>query len=68
MAGESLPFQFLAPTRGDYYGFVLEPAPEARLDADVVIQIRPTSLVLRFLVSPIVLGYNQNGALTHYQA
>ncbi|MDP4546267.1 hypothetical protein [Marinobacter sp. MDS2] len=66
-AGESLPFRFLAPTSGDHYGFVLEPAPDAAIDADVVIQIRPTSVVLRFLVDPIILGYNQNGALTHYQ-
>ncbi|WP_323750925.1 hypothetical protein [Marinobacter sp.] len=66
-AGESLSFQFLAPTRGDHYGFVLEPAPAAKMDADVVVQIRPTSLVLRFLVDPIILGYNQSGALTHYQ-
>ncbi|MFV8570988.1 hypothetical protein ACNQ6O_07235 [Marinobacter sp. SBS5] len=66
-AGKSLSFQFLAPTRGDHYGFVLEPAPAAKMDADVVVQIRPTSLVLRFLVDPIILGYNQRGALTHYQ-
>ncbi|MBJ6137825.1 hypothetical protein [Marinobacter litoralis] len=66
-AGESISFRFLAPTRGDHYGFVLEPAPTAEIDADVVIQIRPTSLVLRFLVDPIILGYNENGALTHYQ-
>ena len=66
-AGESLPFRFLAPTRGDHYGFVLEPAPNTNIDADVVVQIRPTSLVLRFLVDPIILGYNRKGALTHYQ-
>ena len=67
IAGESLPFRFLAPTRGDHYGFVLEPAPKEKINADVVVQIRPTSLVLRFLVDPIVLGYNRQGALTHYQ-
>ncbi|RMJ06270.1 hypothetical protein DOQ08_00956 [Marinobacter litoralis] len=66
-AGKSIPFRFLAPTRGDHYGFVLEPAPNTMIDADVAVQIRPTSLVLRFLVDPIILGYNQNGALTHYQ-
>lgn len=64
--GESLKFRFLAPTRGDHYGFVLEPAPD-QLNADIVVQIRPTSLVLRMLVDPIVLGYNRKGALTHYQ-
>ncbi len=67
IAGESLPFRFLAPTRGDHYGFVLEPAPKEKIDADVVVQIRPTSLVLRFLVDPIILGYNRKGALTHYR-
>ncbi|WP_303289579.1 hypothetical protein [Marinobacter sp. SS5-14b] len=66
-AGESVEFRFLAPTRGDHYGFVLEPAPKSKLNADIVVQIRPTSLVLRFLVDPIILGYNQNGALTHYK-
>ncbi len=29
-------------------------------------QIRPTSLVLRFLVDPTVLGYSSDGALTDY--
>ncbi len=67
IAGESLPFRFLAPTRGDHYGFVLEPAPKENINAEVVVQIRPTSLVLRFLVDPIILGYNRQGALTHYQ-
>jgi len=67
VAGESLPFQFLAPTRGDHYGFVLEPVGVSDVDAEVLIQIRPTSLVLRFLVDPIILGYNRNGALTHYK-
>lgn len=37
-----------------------------RIRADHLIQIRPTSLFLRLLVEPILLGYNQQGALTHY--
>jgi len=65
-SGQSVEFDFLAPTRGDYYGFVLEPGPKNRVDADIVVQIRPTSLMLRVLVDPIVLGYNRQGALTHY--
>lgn len=64
--GESVEFRFLAPTRGDHYGFVLEPATSVKVDADVTVQIRPTSLVLRFLVDPIVLGYSSDGALTDY--
>ncbi|MFT5988396.1 MAG: hypothetical protein ACI912_001901 [Marinobacter psychrophilus] len=68
--GGSVNFEFLAPTRGSYYGFVLEPANSKsdndRIRADHLIQIRPTSLFLRLIVEPILLGYNQQGALTHY--
>lgn len=64
--GESVEFRFLGPTRGEHYGFVLEPTSNNQLNSDVVLRIRPTSLVLRFLVDPIVLGYNKEGALTEY--
>ena len=64
--GESVEFRFLGPTRGEHYGFVLEPTRNNQLNSDVVLRIRPTSLVLRFLVDPIVLGYNKEGALTEY--
>lgn len=64
--GESVEFRFLAPTRGEHYGFVLEPTSNSQIRSDVVVRIRPTSLVLRFLVEPIVLGYNREGALTEY--
>ena len=68
--GGSVNFEFLAPTRGSYYSFVMEPADNsrdsARIRADHLIQIRPTSLFLRLMVEPILLGYNQQGALTHY--
>ena len=68
--GGSVNFEFLAPTRGSYYGFVMEPTDNKsdsdRIRADHLIQIRPTSLFLRLLVEPILLGYNQQGALTHY--
>jgi hypothetical protein len=68
--GGSVNFEFLAPTRGSSYGFVMEPADNSfdsgRIRADHLIQIRPTSLFLRLVVDPIVLGYNQQGALTHY--
>lgn len=66
VAGESITFRFLAPTRGDHYGFVLEPANSDQIDADVTIQIRPTSVLLRLLVDPILLGYRADGALTDY--
>ncbi|PSF12235.1 hypothetical protein C7H09_04280 [Marinobacter fuscus] len=65
-AGESLSFQFLAPTRGEHYEFTLEPISTGRLDADLEVQIRPAGLLLRFLVDPILLGYRADGALTHY--
>jgi len=68
--GGSVNFEFLAPTRGSYYSFVMEPvdnkASSDRIRADHLIQIRPTSLFLRLVVEPILLGYNQQGALTHY--
>lgn len=66
LAGESVEFRFLGPTRGEHYGFVLESAENDRVDADHVVQIRPTSMVLRFLVNPIVLGYSDSGALSDY--
>lgn len=64
--GESVEFRFLGPTRGEHYAFVLEPADSTEVTADHVFQIRPTGMVLRFLVDPIVLGYDSNGALTDY--
>lgn len=64
--GDTVEFRFLAPTRGEHYGFVLEPTSSDQVNADVVVRIRPTSFVLRFLVDPIVLGYNREGALTDY--
>lgn len=65
-SGGSVDFRFLAPTRGKHYEFVLEPVQNSRVEADYTLQIRPTGVVLRFLVDPIILGYNSNGALTDY--
>lgn len=59
-------FRFLAPTRGTNYAFVLEPEDDPKLAADHVVQIRPDSMVLNFLMDPIILGYNDKGALTLY--
>lgn len=64
--GESVRFRFLAPTRGTDYAFILEPAENTSLDTEYLVQIRPDSLVLNLLVDPIVLGYNQQGALVAY--
>lgn len=64
--GKSVDFEFLAPTRGEHYRFVLEPASAARIKADVTLRIRPTGLVTRLLVDPILLGYSARGELTDY--
>lgn len=64
--GESVRFNMVAPTRGDYYGFVLESASDSRIDAEHLVRIRPSSTLMRFLVDPILLGYNDDGLLTDY--
>lgn len=64
--GESIKFEFLAPTRGEHYSFVLEPASEPNIKADVTLRIRPTGLLTKLLVDPITLGYSRDGALTDY--
>ena len=66
VGGQSVKFRFLAPTRGTDYAFVLEPAQSQVVNADHVVQIRPDSVLLKFLVDPIILGYNTKGALTAY--
>lgn len=64
--GQSVGFDMLAPTRGESYGFTLEPADDDRIDARHLVRIRPASTLMRFLVDPILLGYNADGLLTHY--
>lgn len=64
--GESVKFDMVAPTRGDYYGFILEPADDSRIDAEHLVRIQPSSTLLGFLVDPILLGYNADGLLTDY--
>ena len=64
--GDSVNFRFLGPTRGEHYGFVAEPVTNREIDAHLVVKLRPTSMLLRVLVDPIVLGYNREGALTDY--
>ncbi|SNC74500.1 hypothetical protein SAMN04487881_2401 [Marinobacter sp. es.048] len=66
VAGDPVEFRFLGPTRGEHYGFVMEQVENERVNADHVVQIRPTGVVLRFLVDPIVLGYDDSGALSDY--
>jgi hypothetical protein len=64
--GESVQFEMVAPTRGNYYGFVLEPHSDTRIDAAHTFRIRPSSMVIGWLVDPILLGYNAQGLLTDY--
>lgn len=66
-AGKTVSFRFLAPTRGDYYGFDLVPENVEGINAALEVAIKPTSTVLSFLVDPIHLGYNDRGALTDYR-
>ncbi|KPQ01495.1 hypothetical protein [Marinobacter sp. HL-58] len=65
-SGERVEFDFLAPTRGKAYGFVLEPADDDRIDAAHKVRIKPSGTILGFLVDPILLGYNDEGLLTDY--
>lgn len=64
--GESVKFNMVAPTRGDDYGFILEPTSDSRIDAEHLVRIRPSGMLVRFLVDPILLGYNDDGLLTDY--
>lgn len=64
--GEAVPFVVLAPTRGESFDFVAEPAPDPLEGADHSFRIRPRSMVMRLLVDPIRLGYRDDGFLTHY--
>lgn len=64
--GESIRFDMVAPTRGDYYGFILEAADDSRISTKHQLRIRPSSTLMRFLVEPILLGYNADGLLTDY--
>ncbi|NMT63681.1 hypothetical protein [Marinobacter orientalis] len=65
-SGERVKFDFLAPTRGKAYEFVLEPAGDDRIDAAYTLRIKPSGTILGFLVDPILLGYNDEGFLTDY--
>ncbi|TBW56045.1 hypothetical protein EZI54_10410 [Marinobacter halodurans] len=64
--GQSVAFSFLAPTRGETYGFVAEPTTSDAVDAPMVINMRPTGVLLRWAVDPIILGFDDQGRLTDY--
>lgn len=64
--GLPVEFEFLAPTRGETFSFVMEPATVNGVNAEHVVRIRPSGVLLRFVVDPIILGYNDQGFLTDY--
>lgn len=64
--GESVEFDLVVPTRGDDYGFVLEPFSDSRIEARHTLRIGPSGMILGWLVDPILLGYNEQGLLTDY--
>ncbi len=66
ISGRPVTFSFLAPTRGEFYRFILEPVKHPDIQADYTFRIRPASTLLGFLVDPITLGYSKRGALTDY--
>ncbi len=64
--GDAVGFSVLAPTRGESYDFVAEPAPDKLAGADYSFRIRPAGMLMRVLVDPIRLGYRDDGFLSHY--
>ncbi|WP_165855061.1 hypothetical protein [Marinobacter sp. JSM 1782161] len=65
--GRSVDFEFLAPTRGESYRFVAEPTESDTLDAHLVVSMRPSQMFLRWLVDPILLGFDSEGRIVRYQ-
>lgn len=64
--GESVDFRFMGPTRGEHYAFVAEPTDHEQVAAHLTVTIRPSGMILRWLVDPITLGFDQRGRLTDY--
>lgn len=64
--GKPVEFQFLAPTRGRSYEFLLEPDQASEGNGGLKLVIRPNGLLTRLLVPPIELAYNQRGFLTRF--
>lgn len=69
LSGETVNFSFFAPTRGDTVSFRVRAASDrqqAKLKAPYVFVMEPTSLVVRWMVDPILIGYNKNRQITDY--
>ncbi|PAV24567.1 hypothetical protein CF392_15610 [Tamilnaduibacter salinus] len=65
-SGRNVDFRFMGPTRGEHYAFVAEPTDSDAIDAHLTVRIRPSGMILRWLVDPITLGFDQQGRLTDY--
>lgn len=66
-AGETVEFQFLAPTRGKTFGFEGARVNDSRPTAgETVIRIQPTGFLVSFFADPIFLAYDDRRRITDY--
>lgn len=67
MAGETVDFAFLAPTRGELFGFEgLKVDSEHRAAGENVIRIQPSGFLIGFFADPIFLAYDNRRRLRDY--
>src|SRR5690606_16402260 len=60
--GERIPFEFLAPTRGESVAFELVPdTSRTGPGGDLQIRVQPASRLIRWFVDPILLSYDAQG-------
>lgn len=66
--GKRIGFEFLGPTKGDTFAFEAEQIQRPKdLKGDVAIRLRPASMITRWFVDPLFLGYDNQGHLTDYR-
>ncbi|BES71262.1 hypothetical protein RE428_22800 [Marinobacter nanhaiticus D15-8W] len=65
--GRQVDFRFLAPTRGEAYRFVAEPTDNQEIDAYLVVSMLPSQMFLRWVVDPILVGFDERGRITDYR-
>lgn len=65
--GRQVDFRVLAPTRGEAYGFVAEPTENEDIDAHLVVSMLPSQMFLRWIVDPILVGFDASGRITDYR-
>jgi len=69
LTGKTVLFSFFAPTRGDTVSFRVRAASDsqqAKVKAPNVFVMEPDNLVVRWMVDPILLGYNKHRQITDY--